>query len=193
MPGVNLITPPSVEPVTLVEARNQLRLDATGSPLSHPDDAMVTDLITAVRRMLDGDTGRLGRSLITQTWELTLDEFPVEQIRLPFPPLQSVISLKYDDTLGTEQTLTENVDYVVDTISYDGWVLPVSGTSWPATFDGINTVRIRYKAGYGDAATDVPKTIKQAMLLIIETIYKGVEPPSAVDALLSPYEVFTVV
>ena len=43
------ISPPSVEPISLEKARLHLRLDTSGSPPSHPDDSLVTSLITAVR------------------------------------------------------------------------------------------------------------------------------------------------
>lgn len=192
MPGLTLISGPAIEPITLVEARAQLRLDATGSPLTHPDDALVTTLIEAVRRNLDGADGRLARALITQTWQYTLDEFPVNQIRIPLPPLQSIVSIKYDDLNAVEQTVSA-ANYVVDTTSRSGWVMPVTGFSWPATFDSINTVRIQFKAGYGDTAADVPASIRQAMLLMIEALYEGKPFPGAVDALLTAYEIFVIV
>lgn len=198
MAGFKLITGPTIEPITLAEARLHLRLDATGSPAAHPDDSLVTNLIAAVRQNLDGRDGRLQRCLITQTWERILDAFPVNEIRVPLPPLQDVLSVKYDDVNGTEKTISP-IDYVVDKTSATGWILPVTGKSWPATFDSVNAVRIQFKGGYGDAAANVPGPIKAAMLLMLGHLYenRGDEEmppfPSAVDALLSPYEVVTIV
>lgn len=201
MPGLVLITPPTIEPITLVEARLHLKLDATGSPATHADDALVNTLITSARLHVDGRDGRLSRSLITQTWELVLDKFPLKDIRIPLPPLQSIVSIKYDDLDGNEQTVS-SANYVVDTVSTFGWVVPVTGFAWPATMDTINAVRIRFTAGYGDAAADVPAPIRQAMLLLIGHLYENREEvlvgpggsmlPMGAEALLSPYELITI-
>jgi uncharacterized phiE125 gp8 family phage protein len=199
MPGLKLILAPDSEPITLVEARLHLRLDATGSPASHPDDSLVTSLIKAARQHIDGKDGLLSRALITQTWELQLDVFPTSEIRLPLPPLQSVSSVKYDDIAGVEQTVA-TADYVVDTVTPPGWVIPVTGKSWPATLETPNAVRVRYLAGYGNASA-VPEPIKAAMKLLIGHWYENREEvnvgnivtslPMAAEALLSPYIFWT--
>ena len=90
---------------------------------------------------------------------------------LPFPPLQSVVSVKYDDGAGVEQILGIT-EYEVDTVSQPGWVVPVT-TGWPtAVWDSINSVRIRFVAGYDpgtdspiDLAANVPQSLKAAILL----------------------------
>jgi len=197
MPGLRLITAPAVEPITLVEARLHLRIDAAGSPPIHADDTLVTALIKTARNYLDGREGRLGRALITQTWELVLDKFPVNEMRIPLPPLQSVTSVKYDPPSGGEQTVLSS-NYIVDAVSSPGWIVPVTGFAWPATMDTINAVRVRFVSGYGDEASDLPDPIKQAMLLMLGHLYdnRGDEEmpgfPPAIDALLSPYEVVTI-
>jgi uncharacterized phiE125 gp8 family phage protein len=199
MPGLKLILAPDHEPITLIEARLHLRLDATGSPASHPDDALVTSLIKAARQHIDGKDGLLSRALITQTWELQLDGFPVNEIRLALPPLQSVSSVKYDDTAGVEQTVA-TANYAVDAVTPPGWVIPITGFSWPATMETPNAVRIRFVAGYGNAAA-VPEPIKAAMKLLIGHLYENREEvavaqtvsilPMAAEALLSPYVFWT--
>lgn len=49
--------PPATEPVTLDEARQHLRLDTSGNPPSHPDDALVLGWITAAREFVEQETG----------------------------------------------------------------------------------------------------------------------------------------
>lgn len=201
MPGLKLITGPTVEPLTLVETRLHLKLDATGSPLSHPDDSLVNNLIKAARMHLDGRHGRLSRALITQTWELVLDKFPDNDIRIPLAPLISITSIKYDDPNAVEQTVVSS-NYVVDVVSSFGWVVPIVGFSWPVPLDTINAVRIRFIAGFGPAASDVPEPIRQAMLLMIGNWYENREEvvigqaamqiPMAAEALLSAYELVTI-
>jgi len=173
--NLRLISPPAVEPMTLAEARAQLRLTATGSPATHPDDSLLTAYIKAAREWLDGKDGELGRQLVTATWELVLDTFPANEIRIPLPPLQSIVSIKYDDPAQVEQTISV-ANYVVDTASQPGWILPVDGYSWPETLDSINTVRVRFKAGYGDAASDVPAPLIVAVKLLMSHMYQHRTP-----------------
>jgi uncharacterized phiE125 gp8 family phage protein len=201
MPGLKLITAPTIEPVSLVEARNHLKLEATGSPPTHPDDALVSSLIKTTRMHLDGRDGLLSRALITQTWELVLDKFPDSDIRIRLAPLQSIVSVKYDDPNAVEQTVASS-NYMVDITSMPGWVVPITGFAWPVPLDTINAVRIRFVAGYGAAASDVPEPIRQAMLLLIGHWYENRELvalghiapefPYMVNALLSPYELITI-
>lgn len=191
---LRLISGPSETPVTLAEAKAHLRVEHT------TDDTLITSLIAAVTAHLDGEAGWLGRALVTQTWELVLDDFPAEgagEIRLPLAPLQSVTSIKYDDAALTEQTVSPD-DYRVDAVSKvrPGWVVPGS-SGWPSVGDTINAVRVRFVCGYG-AASAVPAAIKAAMLLIIGGLYENreaigtvkVELNPAAQALLAPYRVW---
>ena len=47
----------------------------------------------------------MGRALLTQTWDMYLDEFPCAgEIIIPLSPLQSVTSVSYVDQHGATQT-----------------------------------------------------------------------------------------
>lgn len=140
---------------------------------------------------IDGKDGWLGRAIGTQTWDLVLDEFPSDGIRIPLPPLQSVTYVRYvhPDT-GLETDLTVDVDYLVDTYGEPGWVMPGDG-GWPTTMDTINAARVRFVAGYAS----VPVAIKRAVMLLAAHYYDNRESvtldkptvlPQAVDALLYP-------
>lgn len=161
--GLKLITLPAEEPVSLAEAKAQLRV------ATNDQDDYIGALIKAARQQIDGQDGWLGRALITQTWELTLDSFPVSEIRIPLPPLQSITSVKYDDSHGLEQTINA-ADYTVDTSQPFAWIIPNSANAWPATLNAINSVRVRFVAGYGAAAA-VPEPIRQAILLSVRRLY----------------------
>lgn len=194
--ALRLITVPSVEPVTLTEAKAHLRVDHTA------DDTLISAYIAAARTDCEEWTAR---AFVTQTWELVLDEFPVDEIMLPRPPLQSVTSIKYDDGNGIEQTLAVD-QYTVDNVSQPGWVVPVL-SGWPSsTFEGINSVRIRYVAGYlnadspADLTANIPQSIKSAILLQVGRLYENREdvvvgtnamalPIGACEYLLRPFRV----
>jgi uncharacterized phiE125 gp8 family phage protein len=201
--ALTLITAPTVEPVSLVEARAHLRIDASGSPPSHADDSYVSTLLLAARKALDGKDGWLNRALLPQTWDLSLDTFPINEIRIPLPPLIEIVSIKYDDEDGIEQTVA-STDYVVDDRAEPGWVVPALNVAWPATLETLNAVRIRFRCGYTSGkspedATGVPETIKLGLLLMVGTWYQNresvvigttvAELPLAVDSLLLPYKV----
>lgn len=158
-----VIVPPASEPVSLAEARLHLRMDADNTV----DDGLIQALITSAREMAEHETGR---SLMAQTLELAFDEFPEFAIKLARPPVMSMVSITYIDTLGVSTVLSPLL-YSLDAINTPGYVMPAQGTSWPWAMDTANAVRVRYIAGYGDA-TAVPKSIKQWMLLNIGTMYE---------------------
>ncbi len=121
------------------------------------DDDVITQLIAAATDKLDGADGMLGRCLAPQTWRLSLDEFPDRAIRLPLPPFREVVSIKYADWQGVDQTLPETAYHA----SSRGFVVPTS--SWPRTADIPDAVTIRFKAGYDD----VPPSLKQVILGLV--------------------------
>lgn len=188
--SLKLITPPALEPVTLAEANLHLRISGAA------EDALITALITAARQHAEHITER---AFVTQTWELALDAFPAAEIRLPKPALLSIVSVKYDDTAAVEQTLAGSA-YTADVHAQPGWLLPAVGATWPGTLDAANAVRIRYTAGYGPAAADVPAGIKAWMLLRIGALYRNREEladgrlavPPFVDRLLDPYRIWVL-
>lgn len=156
------ITDATVEPISLAEAKLWLRVDQSD------EDTLIGSLITSVRKAAEHE---MQRTLITTTWELVVDAFPAA-LRLEMPKVLSVVSVKYIDTAGVEQTLSQ-ADYLVDMDSEPGYVVPAYGKAWPSTRAQINAVRVRYTAGYGAAATDVPQSIVNWMRLQLEHFYRN--------------------
>lgn len=143
------------------------------------EDTLLTALIQAAREYAEG---YLNRALVTQTWELVLDDWPNEDyVELPLPPLQSVTDIKYKDIAGTESTWAAT-NYIVDTDSFLGRVVLADGCSWPTTtLYPAGGIRIKFVAGYGLAA-DVPQTTKHALLMLIGHWYKNREVDLAVGS-----------
>jgi uncharacterized phiE125 gp8 family phage protein len=166
--GFRIVTPPEVEPVSLKEAKAHLRLD------SDADDAYVSALITAARERVELF---LRRALITQVFEYTIDDFLAydRAIDLPRPPLQSVEWVRYLDTAGVLQTLDPGT-YTVDASSNEiGRIALAWNRFWPFTRYTINAVTIRFAAGFGDAADDVPQAIRQGILIEVSNLYENRE------------------
>lgn len=163
--ALKLITPPSTYPVTLAEAKLHCRVDIAD------DDALITAFITAATETAEQKTGR---AIMAQTWELTLDAFP-DALELTRVPVQSITSVKYYDTAGVQQTMS-NTLYALDATDDFGFahISPVYAGAWPETRDQTNAVAVRYVAGYADAAS-VPEGIKQWIKLMVSTMYENRE------------------
>lgn len=165
---LKLATPPASEPVSLAEAKEQLRID-------HSDeDGFITGLIEAARLYFE-EAAR--RAFITQTWRLSLDEWPddSDEIELPRPPLQSVTSVVYTDEDGNATTWSTD-DYIVDTDSEPGRIVLASNKNWPGvTLYPANPIQITFVAGYGNDSTDVPATYRQGIKLLIGHWYENRE------------------
>ena len=183
---------PTVEPVTRNEAKLHCRIDSTD------EDTYVDGLIAAARRAIEIQTGR---ALVTQTLRLTRDIFPASRVlRLERPPLQSITSVKYQDTADVEQTLSA-ASYQADAKSTPGRLVLKDGYTWPSTKNNANSVTVIYVAGYGLEAA-VPQDLKQAVLLLTAHLYANREPvdvrpgagaiqiPKTIDYLCMPYKVW---
>lgn len=170
------------------------------------DDALLGALIDSATRMAEDFTAR---AFITQDWQITFDSLPFETfvipdiprlIELPRPRLQSVLTIsvfKEDDT-EVAQTLT---DFIIDTNSEPGRIMPKPGFSWPSGLRSIDSVKITYRAGYGAAAA-VPETIKTAIKMMVSDSFENRESwvvgatvatiPRTAEILLAPYRIFTL-
>jgi uncharacterized phiE125 gp8 family phage protein len=171
--GLKLISPPVTTPVTLAEAK---------AHLNYVDSDRDTTIAAYIAAATASCEAFLGRALIDQTWDLVLDAFPADsahlEIKIPKPPLIEVTQIAYDDGNGDEQIIPSG-NYYVDNVSEFGWVVPQGGLSWPTTLDAINSVRVRFRAGYQDtnspAGNAVPDDIKQAVLLTIGHFFENRE------------------
>lgn len=204
--ALSLVSGPSVAPITLEECKAHLKVDDT------TDDALIDALIAVVLQYLDGQDGILGRGLVTQTWDYTIDRFPPdiiwyndfgywsqEPIMLPLRPVQSISSISYVDSDGATQTYSaSNYSLSADTNSMPRVDLGYSLT-WPTTRQQRDAVTVRFIVGYGDVGSDVPEPIRQAMLLMIGHLYENrqtvsvgamTEIPFTANALLAPYRTF---
>lgn len=173
--GHELVTAPAIEPVSLVELKSQLELDADDTS----KDTALALYITAAREMIEEYTGL---ALITQTWRMTLDnwpayhvewwdgvrQLPITELRrsgrqsdvfLPRYPAQEVDSITAD---GSSVTVTDV--FVVDTAQRPARLVLKHGATWPTVLDSANGVVITYTAGYGDNAGDVPAALRLAIM-----------------------------
>jgi uncharacterized phiE125 gp8 family phage protein len=161
---MNLVlkTAPAVEPVSLTEAKAHLRVD-----YDDDDVALITPMIKAARMYCENFQNR---AYVTQTWTMYLPWFH-KVIKIPKGSLQTVNSVKYKNSDGTEVTLTENVNYIYSKTGIEGILTTPYGVTWPAfTQYPLDAVTIEFTCGYG-LAVAVPETIKQAILMLVKYWY----------------------
>lgn len=133
-------------------------VDVLGSHTS--DDAKIIALIAAVQAGIDGPTGWLGRALGKQTLELTRAGFH-RSIRLPYLPVTDIVSVKYLDEAGGEQTVDEaNYRLAANTVFF------APSSVLPATQCSDDAVTIQYEAGYETEV--VPASAKHAVIIGVQ-------------------------
>jgi len=187
---------PPAEPVTLDEIKDHLRMQDINN-----FDSQLLGLITASREWIEDCTGR---ALVQQTWKYYLQDWPSgDEFELPYSPLQSVTSIKYTNSAGTETEWT-NTYYEVDTDSEPGRVILAHGKTWPSTtLHPKNPIEIEFVAGYDDDSgsppdytVNIPEAIKNAIKLDVEIRFE--RPNDAYvkvlqdvrDSLLAPYRIW---
>lgn len=186
------ITPASAAWITLADAKLHLRVDADITA----DDTLISGLIKSVYLACEN---ACKRSLMTTTWELSAPCF-VRQLRLLYPSVLSVASVKYADMAGVEQTLP-TTEYDADLASEPGLITLAYGKAWPVTRPQPNAVRVRYDAGFGAAASAIPEDLQLWMKLHLGHYYEHREatvtgtiiaPLPYADGLLDTYRCWSV-
>jgi phage conserved hypothetical protein, phiE125 gp8 family len=167
--AIKIITPPSIEPITLEEAKLHLRVDGI------EDDLLITSLIKQAREWCENYQNR---KYIIQTLELVIDSFPRGNAIVFYncSPVQKVESIKYYDAARQEYLFDES-NYIADLDGFVNRVVLNSGRHWPIVeLQSVNAVRTRVVAGYGDTADKVPEAIKWAMILQMKLLYDDYRP-----------------
>lgn len=173
---IRTLSIPTTLPVSLQEVKDYLKIDHT------EEDALLKGLIEAASGLVEQETGR---SLLTRTWQLhSLGvDLPDGSLRLslPFPPLQSVITVRSVDP--SARVLPKEAY----TVEWDRPLPSLRLRSLGKTFEVV------YKAGYGEQETDIPPPLRQAILLLVAEMYEQrtatstLKEQSLVHVLLRPY------
>ena len=183
-----LLSGPSVEPITLADAKTHLRAD-TGA-----EDTLIQSLIMASRLHIEA---ALDLALITQSWRLRLDSWPRSRtLILPLRPVQELITVRVHVDDDTSDTL-DSGDFILDGSPNPARLVWRGSGTAPVSPIAANGIEIDFVAGYGDAPSDVPQPIRQALLLLVAHWYENREPveigatatviPGSVSSLLSLY------
>jgi uncharacterized phiE125 gp8 family phage protein len=181
MHNLTLITPPESEPVTTTEMTQALGIGDCDSTDAN-DIAYIEALITSAREYCEDYQHR---AFLTQTWELSMDEFPFYEIKLPKGNLQSITSIKYVTEDLVVHTMTPTMDYLFSTRGIIGRIVP--NDSWTTEkLTPLDGVRIVFVCGYATVA-QIPKKTIQAIRLLVSHWYNNRTPLD--DVRTAPQEI----
>jgi uncharacterized phiE125 gp8 family phage protein len=166
------VTEPLVEPVSVAEAKQHLRIDSDFTD----DDLYVASLITAARHYVEN---YVDRTLLRTQLRMKLDYFPAWDLPLPRPPVMA-------DAVVVEYIPSDNfspvafTNFRTDRDSTPAVIRPQWNGTWPSSRGAENDVVISWWAGYGTTGADVPVPARHAMLLILSHWYRTRESVSEV-------------
>jgi uncharacterized phiE125 gp8 family phage protein len=176
---------PAAEPLTLEQVRKHLKVDVIDG--INPDDDLILWLISAAREHVEQNIQTV---IATRAITVTADGFAEDALDLGVWPVKSVTTLRYEMFPGTYSTVP-SAYYTLDVYSKPAVLRAVSG--WPQSTGRPNSVIVELVAGMDE----VPKSLKQAMLLLMGHWYENREAvnignitselPKGVDALLTPH------
>lgn len=154
-----IITEPASEPVTTEDVKAYLNITHSS------DDTVIGTLIRAAREAAESYTGR---AFITQVWDYLLDDNS-DPIQIPRPPLQG--ATPYYTGMDDTESAEASSKYEVITKRTPGEIMLKQGQTWEST-RGVNGFRVRFVAGYGDSASDVPQGIKEGIKALAGFLYE---------------------
>ncbi|RVL04780.1 head-tail connector protein [Sinorhizobium meliloti] len=174
---------PAGPAVTLAEAKRHLRV------FHDDDDDDITSMIAAAEASIEGPSG-IGIGLLSQTWRLSLDQFPCE-IVVPLGPVIGVTSVTYRDGAGLEQPVS-GLRYDLDQRPLRIW--PARDTAWPTITCEPGAVKVTFECGH----EALPQDLRWALLLLVGHFYENreavadgalAELPLGVASILERYRV----
>jgi uncharacterized phiE125 gp8 family phage protein len=191
MPAI-LLAPPTVEPITLAEAKSFLRV------AHDDDDDLIASLIAAARAHVETATRR---ALLAQTWRIVRDAWPSGgRIAVAPAPLIAVTAARIRDDDGEA--------HAIDTaaFSFAAGAVPASLAflPWSLPSPGVeeNGIEIDIELGHGATAAAVPPPLVHAVRLLTAHWYEhrgilasgqaGAPLPVSITALIAPLRVMSL-
>lgn len=162
MPGLRIVDPASSDPVTLTQAKQQLRAADTSN------DALIGILISAATQAVQG---KVQRYFVEQSVELVLSCW-APRIKLPIAPVQinQFGAIKYVDWTTQAQLTLDPSKYVVQTDGPTLSIIPAFGTIWPIVYS-FSPEPIVISFDVGQDVSDIGGNIKVAILMMVRHLY----------------------
>lgn len=179
-----LTTPPTVEPLSLAEAKAWLRLDTAD------EDATVSALIVAARSLVERSARRL---LMRQEWRIPLDAWPADGVLpLPLAPVSAISAIRVLAADGTPSPVASTA-YRLEGFR-DPPLLVITGAV-PTPGRPRDGIEIDVICGFSDDPAAVPEPLRHAVRLLVarwfehrgDTLSDALALPPDIALLLSPY------
>lgn len=180
------MTAPATLPLSVSELKNALRIDSSVTA----DDALLTDYINAATSILERT---FGLALISQTWKLWLDKWPMHKDWLPqangyqtasfslsevkaldpavsllMHPVQSITHIKIYDSASTATTVDSTTYFIDSSQKPSRAVLNANAFSWPTTdLRPAKAIEIQFEVGF----TTLPSELKMGILSMAISLY----------------------
>ncbi len=169
---------PSQIAITQADVREHLMIS------DQSQDRYIMSLIDAATAMIDGPHG-IGIALMTQSYELALDELPAGSFKLPIYPIRSVASISWTDSAGQPHVET-NLRIVRQTGSVYHSLQNIDAQP--------GSIIVSFTAGHDI----IPADLRHALLMLVGHLYENREAtatvklekvPLAVETILNRYRV----
>ena len=167
-----IATQPATEPVTSAELVSQSRIDSVAATA---EATYITSLIAAARVRAENLCG----PIITQAWDMYLDEWPYgDYITIGKPRVSAITSVKYTILDASAATTLSSTTYLTDFVSNYARLRLKWNQAWPTdVLEVINPIAIRFSAGWANAGA-VPAALKQGILFLAAHWYANREAVS---------------
>lgn len=188
-------TDPAVEPATVAEVKSMLNIE------HDLKDTEISGLITNARQWIEAVTGR---AYVQRNMSVSYKYWPSTKFVLPYPPVQSISSIKYTGADGTEYTLdTELYDTVLDKEPAE--IVLGYNKVWPTTtlHHESYPITISCVTGYPetddsppDYTANIPEAIKYAIAIYVKVNFDDLPEKmekthlDRMESMIAPYRVW---
>jgi uncharacterized phiE125 gp8 family phage protein len=182
---LELVTAPVGNVVSLGEAKASDYISVAD------DDQDILDLIAAATSLCQQIGG--GRQYLQATYDVPVRGWWGGVLKMPLPPLVSVVSITYYDSNNSPQVLDPSIYMVRYPLNMPGYIERVPTMTWPliwpACIQREFPIMVRIVCGYATAA-QVPPCIRRAIRMAMAFLYenrgdKNEAMPDAIAILLS--------
>ena len=155
---------PATLPLTINEVKEHLLLDVDDKT----QDASLKVMIIAATEYAEK---YIKRDFITRTYETLRDSF-ADSLEIRRSPFQSVTTVEYLQD-GSFVTVSTDVYFATKSNTFSSLTLK-AGQVWPTDVDlQEQSVKITFKAGYGNTLSSVPDSLREGLLQHIAAMYEN--------------------
>jgi uncharacterized phiE125 gp8 family phage protein len=184
--GLQVVTAPGSRPLSAAEVASYVKA-YTGE--DEHLESLIDQAVEEVARYT-------GRALISATYRLVQSDWPrglpefasyprntlgayLHTLELPRCPVTAISSVKYYPADSEVLTTLSSSQYIAVTAYEPGMVYLKEGYEWPELSERPDAVQVEFTAGYANAAS-LPRTMRQALLLLCRYYYAGGSPDEQV-------------